>query len=47
MTGGIAALFMTEKDRCSFNGAWTSSVPKKYRVDIPSSFEAQHLFKQT
>jgi hypothetical protein len=37
---------MTEKERCSFNGKWTNSVPIEDCADIPFPFDAQHLFEQ-
>jgi hypothetical protein len=40
-------LFMTEKERCSFNGTWTPSVLTEDCADIPFLFlKAQRLLKQ-
>jgi hypothetical protein len=43
----LLSLFMTKKERCNFNGTWTSSVPSKRLCKHSlSTLEAQHLFKQ-
>jgi hypothetical protein len=37
---------MTEKERCSFNGTWTSGVSTEDCADILFPFDAQHLFRE-